>query len=145
MMDMFSLAGQTALVTGSSRGLGRIVAAGLAQAGAQVVIHGSTNQSAAEGVRVLASDGIEAIPLAFDVREEAAAKAAAARLFAQGIQPSILLNNAGINLRGSLPISILPIGRGYCRPILTAPSTSRAPSSARCFKRGAAKLSTFVR
>ena len=101
-MEMFSLAGQTALVTGSSRGLGLSIAIGLAKAGAQVVIHGSTEQSAAEGVRVLVSEGFEAIPLAFDVRDEAAAKAAAARLSAQGIEPSIVINNAGVNLRGSL-------------------------------------------
>ncbi len=39
--DMFSLKGRTALITGSSRGLGRAMAEGLAAAGAAVVLNGS--------------------------------------------------------------------------------------------------------
>ncbi len=38
--SLFSLAGRTALVTGSSRGIGNALAAGLAAAGARVVVHG---------------------------------------------------------------------------------------------------------
>ena len=39
-MNLFDLTGRTALVTGSSRGLGRAMAEGLAAAGARVVING---------------------------------------------------------------------------------------------------------
>ena len=39
---LFDLTGRTALVTGSSRGLGRAMAEGLADAGATVVLNGST-------------------------------------------------------------------------------------------------------
>jgi gluconate 5-dehydrogenase len=101
-MQMFSLTGQTALITGSSRGLGQSLAIGLAQAGAKVIIHGSSEQSAADGVKALADRGIDAIPLAFDIRKEEQAQGAAAHLSAKGICPTILVNNAGINLRGSL-------------------------------------------
>jgi 3-oxoacyl-[acyl-carrier protein] reductase len=45
-----SLAGQTALVTGSSRGIGRAIAERLAQSGAQVVVHYHRNRAAAEEV-----------------------------------------------------------------------------------------------
>ena len=38
MNDLFSLAGRTALVTGGSRGIGRMIAAGFLQAGAKVYI-----------------------------------------------------------------------------------------------------------
>ena len=48
--QLFDLAGRTALVTGSSRGLGRAMAAGLAEAGAAVVLNGSdANRLAATG------------------------------------------------------------------------------------------------
>ena len=39
---LFDLTGRTALVTGSSRGLGRAIAEGLADAGAAVIINGTT-------------------------------------------------------------------------------------------------------
>ena len=41
MAKLFNLAGRTALVTGSSRGLGRAIATGLAEAGATVVLNGA--------------------------------------------------------------------------------------------------------
>jgi NAD(P)-dependent dehydrogenase (short-subunit alcohol dehydrogenase family) len=41
MAKLFNLAGRTALVTGSSRGLGRAIATGLAEAGAAVVLNGA--------------------------------------------------------------------------------------------------------
>jgi NAD(P)-dependent dehydrogenase (short-subunit alcohol dehydrogenase family) len=44
----FSLAGKNALVTGSSAGLGAAMAIGLAQAGANVVVHGSSGQGIEE-------------------------------------------------------------------------------------------------
>ena len=41
ILDKFSLKGKTALVTGSSRGLGAAIAVALAEAGANIAIHGS--------------------------------------------------------------------------------------------------------
>lgn len=46
----FSLAGRRALVTGSSRGIGAAIAVGLVEAGADVMVHGADDLSAARDV-----------------------------------------------------------------------------------------------
>jgi len=46
-MDRFTLSGKVALVTGSSRGLGRAIALGFAQAGADVVISSRSESACA--------------------------------------------------------------------------------------------------
>lgn len=50
LQKRFSLEGKTALVTGSSRGIGAAIAVGLAEAGADVIVHCSTNRPAADAV-----------------------------------------------------------------------------------------------
>ncbi len=74
---MFSLDDRTALVTGSSRGIGRALAVGLASAGARVVVHGRTQDSADAGLPPVAAAAQAAgapEPLArgFDVTDEQA-------------------------------------------------------------------------
>ena len=58
-MDLFSLAGKTAVVTGGSGALGGAMAAGMARAGADVVICYGHNQAKAEAIRdALAAEGV---------------------------------------------------------------------------------------
>ncbi|MEO3388540.1 SDR family oxidoreductase [Mesorhizobium sp. CAU 1741] len=72
--DRFRLDGRTALVTGSSRGIGAAIAEGMAGAGARVVLHGQSAE-AAEPVRArIAASGKQAWALGADLRERGAGK-----------------------------------------------------------------------
>jgi gluconate 5-dehydrogenase len=98
-IDLFRLAGRTALVTGSARGLGFAITDGLAAAGARVIVNGTTEAGVGKAVAALREKGRTAEGSAFDVTDEAAVAAAFARFDAAGIAVDILVNNAGINLR----------------------------------------------
>jgi gluconate 5-dehydrogenase len=99
MSTLFSLAGRTALITGSARGLGFAMADGLAQAGARVLINGTTEAGVAKAVAALRANGHVAEGAVFDVTDEAAIVAAFATFDARGVEIDILVNNAGIQLR----------------------------------------------
>jgi gluconate 5-dehydrogenase len=90
----FDLSGQTALVTGSTRGIGLALARALAAAGARVAINGRT-AAAVEAV-VAGIEGSVAAP--FDVTDEEAVAAAVATLG----PVDILVNNTGMTLRKQL-------------------------------------------
>lgn len=94
-LEMFSLAGKRALVTGASRGIGRAAALALAEAGADVVCAASTTDGAAETVRAIEELGQRAWAVGADlsVRDAALAMADAAEHHAGTID--ILINNAG--------------------------------------------------
>jgi gluconate 5-dehydrogenase len=96
---LFDLNGRTALVTGSSRGLGRAMATGLAEAGAALVLNGSDTGRLAAAAAELRAAGHQVHEAPFDVTDEAAITAAFERLDEQGIAIDILVNNAGIQLR----------------------------------------------
>jgi gluconate 5-dehydrogenase len=99
-VNLFSLEGRTALITGSSRGLGRSMAEGLAAAGAAVVLNGSNPGRLSTAAAEMRSAGFEVRGEAcFDVTDEAAVVAAFERLDAEGIALDIVVNNAGIQLR----------------------------------------------
>jgi gluconate 5-dehydrogenase len=91
---LFDLSGRTALVTGSTRGLGFALAHGLAGAGARVAINGRTSEACEAAAAEL--DG--AFPAPFDVADEASIAAGVAAIG----QIDILVNNAGINVRAPL-------------------------------------------
>jgi len=96
-MSRFSLSGKNAVVTGGSRGIGRAIALGLAEAGADVVLTFRENRGEAEKVaKQIESMGRRALALQMDVTERASVAAAAKE--ARRFGPiSILVNNAGIN------------------------------------------------
>jgi gluconate 5-dehydrogenase len=96
---LFDLSGRTALVTGSSRGLGRAMAEGLAAAGASVVLNGSDPDRLAKAASEMRAAGYTVHEARFDVTDEAAITAAFAALDANGVTVDILVNNAGIQFR----------------------------------------------
>jgi gluconate 5-dehydrogenase len=96
---LFDLTGRTALVTGSSRGLGRAMAEGLAAAGAAIVLNGSNQTRLSAAAGELRKAGFTVHEACFDVTDETAVMAAFDRLDAERIAVDILVNNAGIQLR----------------------------------------------
>ncbi len=98
-LKLFDLTGRTALITGSSRGLGRAFAEGLAGAGARVILNGVNAARLEEAAAEMRAEGFDVLTAAFDVADEAAIKAAFETLDAEGIEVDILMNNAGIQFR----------------------------------------------
>ncbi len=96
-MSRFSLEGRVAIVTGGSRGIGRAIALGLAEAGADIVFTYRDNaaEAAVTGVEI-GRRGRRSLGLPMDVTNRASVEKAAAEAKAFG-PVSILVNNAGIN------------------------------------------------
>lgn len=102
-MSLFDLTGRVALVTGSSRGIGRTLAQGLAEAGATVVVHGRDAASAERAAGEIASStGAATLAVTFDVGESAAVDAGIGEIEERAGVPDIVVNNAGIQRRAPL-------------------------------------------
>lgn len=99
--DLFDLTGQTALVTGSSMGIGLALARGLAAHGAAVVVNGRNPDRASEAAASIREAGGKAAVAAFDVTDAAAVNAAVADIEQAG-PITILVNNAGMQFRTPL-------------------------------------------
>jgi len=95
--------GQTALVTGASRGLGRAIAVRLAREGAAVCVNFLTNEADADRVvDEIRSAGGRAVAVRTDVGDPAAVRRMVERVGAELSPISILVNNAGLSVRGTL-------------------------------------------
>jgi NAD(P)-dependent dehydrogenase (short-subunit alcohol dehydrogenase family) len=92
----FALTGQTALVTGAGRGLGRAIALALAHAGADVALGLRDPESAPELVADIKALGRRALPVRIDVRNPEESRAAVASVVAAWGRLDILVNNAGL-------------------------------------------------
>lgn len=96
---LFELTGKTALVTGSSRGLGRAIAEGLATAGAAVILNAINADRLDTTYRHFQTMGYNVSKSAFDVTDEVAIKKAFEQFDEQQTNVDILVNNAGIQFR----------------------------------------------
>jgi gluconate 5-dehydrogenase len=128
----FDLSGRSALVTGSTRGLGLAFARALAEAGARVAVNG---RSAAAAEEVAASiDGAVAAP--FDVTDEAAVAAGVAALG----PVDVLVNNAGIGQRKPLLDVSLEEWRSVLETNLTAAFLVARAVAPGMIERGSGKI-----
>ena len=119
-MNLFSLEGRVALVTGASRGLGLAMARALASAGAHVVLAARDERRLAEVAEDIRRKGGRADIEAFDLLDETAVIAAVPRIVARHGRLDILLNNAGICLWSGLMESTLDVWRRTIDTNLTA-------------------------
>lgn len=101
-MELFSLIGKTALITGSSQGIGYALAQGLANAGAAIILNGRDTSKLEAAAKTLTDTGASVKTCAFDVTDHAAVRSAVDQLEAEGSSIDILVNNAGMQHRSAL-------------------------------------------
>jgi gluconate 5-dehydrogenase len=99
LLELFSLDGRVALVTGGSSGIGRAVAGALARAGADVVVVARKEEELAATVDELVAEGCRAAWVSGDLGTRDGVRAAAEAAAEVFGEPDILVNSAGINLR----------------------------------------------
>jgi NAD(P)-dependent dehydrogenase (short-subunit alcohol dehydrogenase family) len=92
----FDLTGQSALVSGAARGLGRAIALALADAGADVALGLRDPDGAVDLADEIARMGRRALPLAMDVRDLSQIRAAVGEAERQLGRLDLLVNNAGL-------------------------------------------------
>ena len=102
-IKLFDLTGKTAIITGGSKGLGFAMAEGLASAGANVIL---VNRNKAEGqgaaAKIQEVYGTKAIAFAADISDEAQTLEMAKFAIQEFGKIDILINNAGISVRGAI-------------------------------------------
>ena len=102
-MKLFDLTGRTALVTGSSKGIGHGLARGLAEAGARVILNGRDGARLAVAAADLTTNGLPNVEIAaFDVTRPNHVAAAVAKIEEEIGPIDILINNAGMQHRAPL-------------------------------------------
>jgi NAD(P)-dependent dehydrogenase (short-subunit alcohol dehydrogenase family) len=94
-MKLFDLSGKTAIVTGGGKGIGRQMADGLAEAGANIVVCARQAERCEEAAAELAQHGVKTLGLGCDVRDPDQVQAVVGRTVADFGGVDVLVNNAG--------------------------------------------------
>jgi NAD(P)-dependent dehydrogenase (short-subunit alcohol dehydrogenase family) len=102
-IKLFDLSGRVAIVTGGSKGLGQAMAAGLASAGAKLVLASRSQVELDIAVRELQNDyAVECIGVVTDVTDQAQTERLAEATLSKFGRIDVLVNSAGINIRGAI-------------------------------------------
>lgn len=100
VLDLFSLKGKTALVTGCNKGIGMSMAIALAEAGADIIgVSGSMRSSGSEVGNAVIAAGQNFKPYQADLSDRSSLKKFIDDLLSENPQIDILVNNAGMILR----------------------------------------------
>ncbi|PWA12247.1 2-deoxy-D-gluconate 3-dehydrogenase [Pueribacillus theae] len=94
-LPSFRLENKKALITGASRGIGKSLAIGLAEAGAEVYIVSRTSKALQEVKEEILGFGLKAIPIVADITKQKDIE----HIFSYIKELDILINNAGMNIR----------------------------------------------
>ena len=94
-MKLFDLTGKTAIVTGGGKGIGRQLAQGLAEAGADIVVCARQAERCEQAAAELEQLGVRALGLGCDVRDPGQVQGVVAKTVADFGGVDILVNNAG--------------------------------------------------
>lgn len=102
-IKQFDLTGKAAIITGGSKGLGFAMAAGLASAGANVMLVNRNADEGAQAAQELADDyGVKAISFSADITNQAQTEAMVQAAIDAFGRIDSLINSAGINIRGAI-------------------------------------------
>jgi gluconate 5-dehydrogenase len=103
ILDLFKLNGQVALIVGGNRGLGLSMAGALAEAGASISIAARDKDTNEAAVREIQSEyQVDVISNVCDVTDESSVKDAVEKTIERFGRIDILINSAGINIRGAI-------------------------------------------
>ncbi len=108
MLSEYSLEGKSALITGGGRGIGKVIALVLAEAGADIAVASRTLDQVEQVANEIRSLGRNSVAVQLDVSDSAQAEQAVSQATAALGKIDILVNNAGISY-GAVPL--IPIER----------------------------------
>jgi len=100
--NLFNLSGKTALITGSSRGLGYIMAKGLGSAGAKIILNGRNEERLEKAVNQLKKEGLNIDGHSFNITKKQEIEEKISLIEKETGPIDILVNNAGIQKRALL-------------------------------------------
>ncbi|MPZ70257.1 MAG: SDR family NAD(P)-dependent oxidoreductase, partial [Actinobacteria bacterium] len=108
--NLFSLAGKVAVVTGASRGIGRAIALGFADAGADLAVAARTEGDLTDLVKEIEAKGRKAIAVPTDVTDRSQIETLIERTVSELGRIDILVNNAGGTRFMSPAVALRPDG-----------------------------------